>query len=133
LVTCLLMPSVNFLNGQSDRWSSGHRQKKLIGTKPNINSYVYGMALIYSVDLLTDRLLQSQNTNKTHIIPDQFLFGSGSGGQSHSLTKSTMTNNTSRASCPFLTITTLPASKSRPVVLQHFVNALCQCSITIHQ
>jgi hypothetical protein len=42
------------------------------------------MALIYSVGLLTDLLLQSQNTNKTHIIPDQFLFGSSSGGQSHS-------------------------------------------------
>jgi hypothetical protein len=43
------------------------------------------MALIYSIGLLTDRLLQSQNTNKTHILPDQFLFGSGFGGQSHSL------------------------------------------------
>jgi hypothetical protein len=43
------------------------------------------MALIYSVGV-DDLLLQSQNTNKTHIIPDQFLFGSSSGGQSHSLT-----------------------------------------------
>jgi hypothetical protein len=48
------------------------------------------MALIYSVGLLTDLLLQSQNTNKTHIIPDQFLFGSSSGGQSHSLMEVTI-------------------------------------------
>jgi hypothetical protein len=43
------------------------------------------MALICPVRLLTDQLIQSWNTNQTHFIPQQILFGSSSSEQSHSL------------------------------------------------
>jgi hypothetical protein len=51
------------------------------------------MALICHDRLLTNQLVQKRNTNQTHFIPEQILFGSGYGygGQSHSLTNAWLT------------------------------------------